>query len=110
MITIQHLKNGLAKYADNELVPKLAGWQKIAFGTAVSLLLMSPDDKLLKLLHTPAVSMLGVSDDADNIDIDALYQAVAPQFETRQRLPLPLVGDFTFDRNDIETLYRYIVE
>ena len=39
MITIQRLKNGLAKYADNELVPKLAGWQKIAFGTAASLLL-----------------------------------------------------------------------
>ena len=110
MITLQRFKTGLARYADTELVPKLEGWEKIAFGAGASLMLSAPDEKLLKLLHSPAISMMGIVDEQDNIDIDALYKAVVPQFESKQRLPLPLVGDFTFDRSDIETLYRFMTD
>ena len=47
MITLQRFKTGLARYADTELVPKLEGWKKIAFGAGASLMLSAPDEKLL---------------------------------------------------------------
>ena len=43
-------------------------------------------------------------------DIDRLYQAVAPMFATgeRQTISIPLIGDMTVDKTDLEKIYRYI--
>lgn len=53
---------------------------------------------------------MDVIDTDGNVDIDKLYQAVAPQFANgeKQVINIPLIGDMTVDKSDLEKLYRYI--
>ena len=63
-----------------------------------------------KYREHPAVAVLDMIDAEGNVDIDKLYQAVAPQFANgkKQTISIPLIGDMTIDRTDLEKLYRYI--
>ena len=54
--------------------------------------------------------MMGVMDEAGNIDLDRLYNAARPRFENKLTVSVPLLGDLRFDQNDVDKLYRYIQE
>ena len=54
--------------------------------------------------------MMGVMDEAGNINIDRLYNAARPKFEQKFPVSIPFIGDLTFDQNDVDKLYRYIKE
>ena len=58
-----------------------------------------------------AVQMMHVMDDTGNIDLDRLYNIARPKMDG-QKLPVtvPLLGEFKFDVNDLDKVYRYIQE
>lgn len=110
MVTMQQVKNGLVKYIDTDVLPHLTGIKKLGLGVYTALAANNVVGLMEKYRDHPAVSMLDVIDDDGNVDIDKLYQAVSPQFANgeKQTISIPLIGDMTVDRSDLEKLYRYI--
>ena len=110
MVTIDQAMRGAAKFADNEIIPHLPTGKGIGAGIALALIMDGGKAQLLKLRENPAVQMMGVMDEAGNIDIDRLYNAARPRFENKLTVSVPLLGDMRFDQNDVDKLYRYIQE
>lgn len=110
MVTIDQAMRGAAKFADNEIIPHLPTGKGIGAGIALALIMDGGKAQLLKLRENPAVQMMGVMDEAGNIDLDRLYNAARPRFENKLTVSVPLLGDMRFDQNDVDKLYRYIQE
>lgn len=112
MVTMQQIQNGLMRYIDEEILPHLTGIKKIGLGAYTALAAQNFVQVILSYKDHPAVSVLHVMDDKGDVDIDRLYKAVAPQFANgeRQTITIPLIGDYTVDKTDLEALYRYIKE
>ena len=111
MITIDQALRGASKYADNEIIPHLPTGKGIAAGIALALIMDGGKSQLLQLREHPAVQMMGIMDEAGNIDLDRLYNAARPKVDG-QKIPLtiPVIGELRFDVNDVDKLYRYIQE
>lgn len=110
MVTIDQAMRGAAKFADNEIIPHLPMGKGIGAGIALALIMDGGKAQLLKLRENPAVQMMGVMDEAGNIDLDRLYNAARPRFENKLTVSVPLLGDMRFDQNDVDKLYRYMQE
>lgn len=110
MVTMQQVKNGLVKYIDTDVLPHLTGIKKLGLGVYTALAADNLAGVLEQHKDHPAVSVLKIIDKDGNVDIDKLYQALAPQFSNgeKQTISIPLIGDLTVDRSDLEKLYRYI--
>ena len=110
MVTMQQVKTGLVKYIDTDVLPHLTGVKRIGLGVYTALAADNLVNVLNQYKEHPAVSVLQIIDKDGNVDIDKLYQAMAPQFANgeKQTISIPLIGDMTVDRSDLEKLYRYI--
>ena len=110
MVTMQQVKTGLVKYIDTDVLPHLTGIKKLGLGVYTALAANNVVDLIEKYRDHPAVAVLDVIDTDGNVDIDKLYQAIAPQFANgeKQVINIPLIGDMTVDKSDLEKLYRYI--
>lgn len=111
MVTIQALQNGAVKYIDRELLPQMVGWKRWAFGAAASLWLSNLPNTYNQLRKNPFVNSLGVLSENGQIDIDKIYREFAKQAEQCPiTVSLPVVGEFTINKADVELLYRLILE
>lgn len=110
MATMNQVKNGLVRYIDNEILPHLTGAKRIGLGIYTALAAESLEKTIMQYATNPAVAMLDVIDKSGNVDVAKLYKAAAPFFGdgVKQTLTIPFIGDFSFDRNDLEKLYHYI--
>lgn len=51
--------------------------------------------------------MLNVTD-GENIDIDAVYNAVLPYADDAIKIDIPAIGEISLNREDIDKIYRYM--
>ena len=111
MVTIDQAMRGVARYADNEIIPHLPTGKGIGAGIALALIMDGGRSRILALREHPAVQMMGVMDADGNIDLDRLYNAARPRVDG-QKLPvtIPIIGELRFDVGDLDKLYRYIQE
>ncbi len=110
MVTVKQVQTGIVRYVDNDLLPHLDGMKKIGLGIYMGLASENIGAAIQKYKDHPAVSMLNVVTDDGMVDIDKVYSVAKPMFENKQGVDLPLVGHVTFDKSDVEKLYRYITE
>ena len=111
MITIDQALRGASKYADNEIIPHLPTGKGIAAGIALALILDSGKSQIMQLREHPAVQMMGVIDEAGNIDLDRLYNAARVRVDGKKiPLTIPILGELRFDVNDVDKLYHYMQE
>lgn len=112
MATMQQVKNGLVKYIDTDVLPHLSGVKKLGLGVYTALAADNLVGLMEKYKDHPAVAVLNVIDAQEDVDIDKLYQALSPMFDSgaKQTIHIPLIGDMTVDRTDLEKLYRYMKE
>lgn len=110
MVTMKQVQAGICKYVDAELLPHLTGGKKIALGIYAGLAAENMEKIISQYRESPAVKMLNIFDDAGNVDIDRLYNQAAKMFPSgeKQMLHIPMIGDLTVDRSDVEKLYNYI--
>ena len=109
MVTTQQLISGIVNYADAEIIPKLAGVKR--YGAAVYLALVANNaQKVIPgMLDNPAIKMLGVCDDGGGIDLDKLHEAMIQAMrEEKLTVDVPMIGAFTFTRDDVDRLYESI--
>lgn len=112
MVTLEQVKTGLFKYIDLDIMPHLDGFKKIGFGAYTLMASENAVAMALQFKDHPAVTVTGAMDKSGNVDIDKLYQSVAPYFANgeRQTIKIPLIGNLTVDKTDLEKLYSYIKE
>lgn len=113
MVTIQQVQQGLAKFVDMEVLPRLSGVEKVVVGGGAALLAKKLPETLVALNDNKIVAALGLYDrERGEIDIDELYSAMKPYLGT-ETIPvkLPMLGiTLKFSEREIDTLYRYIKE
>ena len=111
MVNLNQIQNGIVKYLDSEITPKINGWQKWVFGALASTALAKTTNIFNALKQNEFVKMLEIIDENDMIDIDTLYREF---FKQAQKGPVtfdvPMVGALTLNTADVEKIYRYIME
>lgn len=114
MATILQIEQGAVRFIDNEIAPKIptnipnGQIKKIA---AVAGAVYAVRHGLQKAVSNPALSAIGAVDGEGNIDVEGLAEAAAAQIpEGGFKLTVPILGDLTFFREDVERLKTYITE
>lgn len=112
MVTLDNVVNGVIKYMDTEIIPHLSGVKKIGLTTYVGLAVQNTNAMFEQYSKHPAIDILNVIDDENNIDIDKIYRSIAPMFADghKELIKIPLITEFKIDKNDIEMMYKYITE
>ena len=111
MVTIDQAMRGVAKYADDEIIPHLPMGKGIGAGIALALIMDGGKSRILALKDHPAVQMMGIMDAEGNIDLDRLYNAARTRVDGKNiPLTIPVIGELRFDVNDVDRLYKYIQE
>ena len=108
MITVEQAAGGLSRYLDAEVMPHLPSGRGLLLGTAAALYIRRAPEIVRELAARPSVKLLGIIDEQNNIDLDALYNAALPQVKGTLEVKLPFVGGLTFDRTEVDKLYRYM--
>lgn len=110
MVSLEQAKNGLMRYIDNDMLPKLSGMKRVGLGIYAALAGNNLTALVEQYANHPAISMLGIMDEAHNVDVDKLYQAAIRMFANGDKvtLTIPMIGDYTIDHTDVDKLYRYM--
>lgn len=111
MVSINQIKAGLGDYIDAVMLPRMDSKRKFVTGIAYILIASKMDQVIPAISALPAINMLGIIDPDGNVDIDSLYKAAKAQIERQGELEISIkmLGDFKFRADDIDELYRYIL-
>lgn len=110
-VTIEQIQKGFIKFIDTEIINHLQGWQKIGFGATAALIIKNLPNIAKAYMNNPVVSMLGVIDSEEKIDVEAIHDALADYLtETGEYIDIPMFGRIKVTRQDLETLYIDIKE
>lgn len=111
MVTLNQVQNGIVRYIDVEMLPKMDGWKKWVFGAAAGIAVTRAESIFEGLRHNSLVSALGVIDEHGHIDIDTLHREFAKQ---AQRGPTAIdmgpLGMYSMDRRDVDLIAQFIRE
>lgn len=110
MVTLAQATAGIERYLDTEILAKIPGWQKWVLGAAASRMLSRSGEIFNTLKNNPVVSAMGIIDENDQIDIDAVYREFSAQAQRGViTFDVPFVGPLTLGAGDVDQLYRYII-
>lgn len=111
MVTTEQIKQGAARYLDEEFIAKLSGWRRWAIGAGGAMALENLDTILADLRANPMAKALGVFDEVGNVDLDRIYAHVRKE---AQKGPVtftaPVLGPVTLNERDVEKLYACITQ
>ena len=112
MVTINQVKSGVLKYIDSELMPHISRWKQVAVAAYIALAADNVASMILSYKSNPAIAVLNLFDDKNNIDIDKAYKAITSGMDSTSKIEVdfPVIGRFVFDITDIDKLYNYIKE
>lgn len=105
---------GLSRFIDESILVHYppTSMKRILIASGISLYLSGNEQVVDTLLANPILSTLRVSNSNGMIDIDKVRNAVRPEVEKAgfMRITVPVMGDIDLTVDDIDTLYRYIIE
>jgi hypothetical protein len=111
MVNLGQVQNGIVKYLDAEITPKINGWQKWVFGALAGTAMSKTTNIFNALKQNEFVKMLDIIDENDMIDIDTLYREFLKQAQKGAiTFDVPMIGAITLNSADVEKIYRYIME
>lgn len=108
-VTIDQVKNGLAKYIDSEIVSKIDGLGKWLIPIAGASIISSKVEPMIKE-NKPMLVSLGYMYEDNLIDIDKVHQDIKRVAHDKGPIKehFPIIGSITFSEADIDALRRYI--
>jgi hypothetical protein len=101
---------GLVKFVDEELVPKMHGLNKWLFGTGAGIVATKAHHvfesiKEIELLHTLELI------EEEQINVTCIYKELLRQAQKGDiHIEVPMIGTIKLDHHDVEKIYRYIIE
>ena len=110
MIPYNQVVNGVTRYIDDEIIPKLEGWSKLGMAIVLSGAVKRGDTLVEQIKAIPVVKMIGIVDDENRVDIETIYKELKKQLEKEPiSMVLPGVGKVTFTHQDADKLYTHIM-
>ena len=111
MVTIDQALNGLERFANGELIPRLPEVLGLAAAIFIRMVKDSGKERLLAMRDNFFVQLTGALDEEGNVDIDRLYKHARDVIDGKKITLFSFKDkDMRFDANDIDKLYRYIQE
>jgi hypothetical protein len=105
---------GFSKFIDESVLSHYpaTSMKRILMAGAVSLYLKQNESMIDTIANNPLFAGLGVMTSDGNIDLDPLRDALKSEIKKAgfMRLSLPVIGDIDFTTEDVDTLYRQIME
>ena len=112
MANKEEIVKAIRMFIDNDALPKAEGNYKIILNLAKSALIHRADAVFNAIKNNSLISMLGVIDEHDNVDIDALVQILSDglgsnEFTLKFKV---FTSEYVmhFSAADIQTIKRYI--
>lgn len=110
MVKSSAISQGLVNFVDGEILPKMTGWQKWIVGSMAGIASKKANSFLDSVVQNPLVKALGIVDEEGMIDIDLLYEELSKQAQKSHAiLSIPMIGDIKLNADDVESLYRHIM-
>ena len=110
MIPYNQVVNGVTKYIDSEILPKVEGLSKIVVGVVLAGAVKKGDALVEQIKAIPIVKMIGIVDDENRVDIETIYEELKEQVAKEPlHMELPGVGKVTFTHEDVDKLYSHIM-
>lgn len=103
--------NGILRYAEHEVMPKLDTKSKIIMGTALGMATSSLDKAINALQGNELAQMIGAVNEDGLLDVDLIADNLKASSERYGNLSftIPFTGGvMSFSPNDIDDVKRYI--
>lgn len=113
MVNFNKIKNGMAKYLDNEIIPNLStnDTEKFLVGIVSGIFLKRMDKIMNYYLGGKIMKVAEITNEEDEIDIDLIYEVAKETIKSSSvSFEVPVLGKLTFTKDDIDSLYKYIIE
>ena len=114
MVSIDKIETGLAKFIDSELIDKLElnGWKRLVTASISSIFIKKLSHILSNLRKNSFVEMLELFDENGDVDLDLVYSEIKSNMpESGIKIEIPGISvNVTLKNNDIDTLYKYMIE
>jgi hypothetical protein len=105
---------GLSRFIDESVLSHYpaTSMKRIMMAGAVSLYLKQNENMVDTLASNPLFTGLGVMGTDGNVNIESLRDALKGEIQKAgfMRLSIPFIGDIDFTPEDVDTLYKFIVE
>jgi hypothetical protein len=109
LVSIDCIGNGVAKFADREILKNINGWQKVVVGSAIALAIKRAGNIAASYKDNKVVKALQIMDDDCNIDIDVLRDVVKENIPNSGFVvTVPILGELKFHKSDVDNLYEDI--
>jgi hypothetical protein len=109
MYSFDQVMRGISRYLDEEIINKVNGWQKWILGTGAGLMLSNAQQVVQNLKEHELIKMLGIIDDADNVEVSKIYTELKKQAQKGPiTFDVPTLGLLTLNETDVDKLYEYI--
>lgn len=115
MVSMNQIEAGVSRWLDRELMPKLPtcgqydGLKKAATVALALYAIKRGRAALDSLTHNSFLATIGAVDHEGNIDIEGFAEEMKKQMpEAGLKVSVPMVGDMTFYRTDLDDMLRYI--
>jgi hypothetical protein len=105
---------GISRFIDESILSQYPAnsMKRILMAGAVSIYLKQSDNLIDTLASNPLFTGLGVMGADGNVNVEALRDALKGEIQKAgfMRVSVPMIGDIDFTPEDVDTLYKFIVE
>lgn len=105
---------GLSKFIDESILSHYpaSSMKRILMAGAVSLYLKQNEGIVDTLTNNPLFTSLGVVKSDGTIDAETLRDALKSEIKKAgfMRISVPMIGNIDFTPDDVDTLYKFVVE
>ena len=110
MNTSEEIINGIMKYADREVIPKLGTGGKWIVGSIVAMAGTKINDIAKGLSTNPYAKALGAVNEDGLFDVDKVIESLQNSANRYGNLSLnvPMLGTMTFTAEDVNKVGKYI--
>ena len=116
MVSLNQIEHGLGRWVDAELLPHLStGGQydnvkRLGVAAGTVYLIRKGKAALSTMQGNQILQTLGVVDANGDIDLEGLKIALVEKIpDTGLKVPVPILGEVTFFKKDVESMYAYIM-
>ena len=108
MYHYRNVINGLTKFVDHELTPKMTGLNKWLFGTGAGIIASKGEHVFHSLKDNPLLHTLELIEE-ENINGTCIYKELLRQAEHGPiHIDIPMIGTVTLDKSDVEKCYEAV--
>ena len=108
----EKILQGINRFLDSELYTGLNNWQEMIARITVARVLSNQEIIKQTILSNPSLQTFAVVSADGEIDAETLLKEIKEYIAGKGKMTItvPLMGSFTFLPEDVDKLYRYIME